>query len=83
MSESGRPSDPWTATELIHPVSLAGQFKKPHVKFVVDVAMAPITSGAAGNAFDRLMDVSRRLSQLDLEHHMPQLPAKRVLPALA
>ena len=40
LSESGRPSDVWTAAQLSHPVSLVSQFNKPYVvcKFVRDMA---------------------------------------------
>ena len=34
LSESGKP---WTEADLAHPVSLVSEFKKPYVKFVVDV----------------------------------------------
>ena len=76
LSETGRPSDIWTAAELTHPLSLVSQFKKPYVKFVVDV-VAPIAASSSQNtenAFDRLMAGSRRLAQLERERQRPQLP---------
>ncbi len=73
LSSTGRPSDFWTASDLNHPVSLASQFKKPYVKFTVNI-IAPNASGGSMNIVDRLMAGSRRLAQLERESHLPQLP---------
>ena len=57
-------------------MSLIGEFKKPYVKFVVDVVTptSPSASETAINAFDRLIAGSRRQAQLEHERHLPQLP---------
>ena len=66
-------SDTWRAAELICPISLSSQFRKPKVKFIVDRVEPVHTTGE--NAFDRLMASARRLQREEQQSAQPQLPA--------